>query len=131
MVETTHDDRTVGRLALRRRTVGASDLIGVTDMTRDTREANPSVSTAQGALVSIDFYDVEQLPGPLKAEAERQGRHLRNGLVAVKTFVASPPQFEFDEVGSTPQEIKTYYEGLAQADGVNLDELAKKTLSGE
>ncbi|MGP8158550.1 MAG: hypothetical protein ACLPWO_02940 [Thermoplasmata archaeon] len=100
-------------------------------MMRDTREANPSVSTAQGALVSIDFYDVEQLPGPLKAEAERQGRHLRSGLVAVKTFVASPPQFEFDEVGSTPQEIKTYYEQLAQADGVNLDELAKKTLSGE
>jgi hypothetical protein len=46
-------------------------------------------------------------------------------------IVTEPPQFEFDEVGSTPQEIKTYYEGLAQADGVNLDELAKKTLSGE
>jgi hypothetical protein len=100
-------------------------------MAAEAGGARSSMGAVHGSLVSIDFYDVDELPGPLKAEAERQGRHLGSGLVAVKTIVASPPQFEFDEVGSTPDEIKSYYERLARDDGVDLDELAKKTLSSE
>jgi hypothetical protein len=82
-------------------------------------------------LVSIDFYPADKLPAPLKELASKQGKSFKRGLVAVRTRCTSPPKYDFDEVGSTPEEIKAFYEKLARDDGKVLDRVARDLLSGE
>lgn len=81
-------------------------------------------------VMTINFYPADRLPGPL-AEKARGKVNPKDGLVAVKTILASPPTYEFEVVGSTPEQIKAYYEKLAREDNAELDEVAKRTLSGE
>ena len=81
------------------------------------------------ATIMINFYPAGKLPVPLAKIATEQNFHAERGLVAVRTIVSSPPRFEFDTVGSTPEEIKAYYEKLATEDGADLDEVAHSRLS--
>jgi hypothetical protein len=89
------------------------------------------MSGSAKTTMTISFYPAGKLPGPLAKIAKAQSFEVTKGLVAVRTIVASPPRYEFDEVGSTPAQIKAYYEKLAREDNANLDEVAKQTLSGE
>jgi hypothetical protein len=89
------------------------------------------MSDSAKTTMTINFYPAGRLPGPLAEIAKRQKFDVTEGLVAVRTIVASPPRYEFDAVGSSPEQIKAYYEKLAAEDNANLDEVASQTLSGE
>ena len=99
-------------------------------MGSEHRGVDKSVSTNHGDLVSITFFQAENLPAPLASEAKKQGVELPSGLVAVRMFMASPPRYEFEPIGSTPAAVKAYYSRLAVEDGETLDGIASK-LTGD
>jgi hypothetical protein len=100
----------------------------VINMARD-REAGQGVSTNHGDLVSVTFFQADNLPAPLAQEAKKQGVELKPGLLAVRLFIASPPRYEFESIGSSPADVKAYYTRLAAEDGETLDGIASRLSS--
>lgn len=79
-------------------------------------------------VVDIDFYRHDNLPYPLMKEAERQGKKIEEGLIAVKTIINSPRTYEFVMIGKTSNDLKNFYRDLAKEDGVDLNEVAKNLM---
>jgi len=72
-------------------------------------------------VIHIDFYQAGKLPAKLADEAARQGFHAKQGIVAVKTLISSPPSYKFEHVGSKPEDIKQFMVSLAKEDGADLN----------
>ena len=86
-------------------------------------------TNGKATVLTIDFFLADRLPPEIRKRADAKGFRPTSRLVAVKTVMGSPPDYEFDNAGSTPAEIKQYYRRLATRDGVDLDELAKRAFS--
>ena len=80
----------------------------------------------EGKVVNVDFYGGDKLPTGLKREAKKKGFKSTKKIIAVKTIMGSLPSYEFENVGSTPTEIREYMGTLAIADGKNLSIVVKK-----
>ena len=80
----------------------------------------------EGKVVSVDFYGGDKLPTGLKKEAKKKRFKATKKIIAVKTIIGSPPLYEFENVGSTPREIRKYMGTLAKADGEDLSKVVKK-----
>lgn len=66
--------------------------------------------------MNIEFWLASELYGDAKIAAEKSG--IKDGIVAVKTYVGSPPQFEVDSITGSPTE---YLRDLATKEGLDLD----------
>ncbi len=84
---------------------------------------------SEGKVVSINFYQASKLPSPLAEIAKQQGFSLKDGVVAVKTIVGSPPTYQFERVGVSPKEIKAYQGKLAHADGTDINDALKRAFA--
>ena len=79
-------------------------------------------------VVDIDFYRDDNLPIPLKKEAQKQGIEIKKGLIAVKAIVSSPLTYEFIMIGKTSTDLKNFFHGLAAEDGIDLNEVAQNIM---
>ena len=75
-------------------------------------------------VVDINFYRDNNLPIPLKKEAEKQGIEIKEGLMAVKTLAGSPTTYEFIMIGKTQYNLKNFFYELAKDDGIDLNKVA-------
>ncbi len=86
---------------------------------------------SDGKVVNIDFFTKDTLPPRLEAVAKEQGIQLGASLIMVKTKSGLLPSYEFDSVGTSPEDIQNFIKGLAEQDGVDLGEAVKKAFSEE
>lgn len=79
-------------------------------------------------VVDIDFFTIATLPPRLAVMAKEQGTQLGSDLIVVKTKCC-PPSYEFESIGSSPEEILAHMEKVAREDGVDLGNAVKKAFS--
>ncbi len=80
-------------------------------------------------VVNVDFFTRATLPPRLEAVAKKQSVDLGSGLIVVKTLIGSPPSYDFDSVGTSPEDIQDFMTKLAVEDGVDLGKAVQKAFS--
>ncbi len=88
------------------------------------------MKTENGRIVKVDYYQADALPDGLKEIAKKQG-FKAEGLIAVKTLIASPPTYQFEKIGNSVDKIIDYMHNVARNDGVDLDRAINKALGDE
>jgi len=79
-------------------------------------------------VINVDFFTRATLPPRLESMAKEQGVQLGSGLIMVKTKCC-PPSYDFDSVGTSPEDIHNLMRGLAEEDGVDLGKAVKKAFN--
>jgi len=84
-------------------------------------------------VVNIDFFTIATLPPRLAVMAEEQSVQLGSDLIMVKTKCSKccPPSYEFESIGSSPEDIQNLMKKLAKEDGVDLGKAVKKAFGEE
>jgi len=82
-------------------------------------------------VVKIDFFTNETLPQRLAEAAKAKGAKLGKGLIAVKTIIASPPEYDFISIGNKPEDVQAFMEELAKQDGVELGATVQRAFREE
>ncbi len=80
-------------------------------------------------VVNVGFFTIATLPPRLEAVAREQGAQLGSGLIVVKTKSGLLPSYEFDSVGTSPEDIQNLIKKLAEEDGADLGNAVKKAFS--
>ncbi len=74
-------------------------------------------------LMNIGFWLASNLQGEARETARKAG--ITEGLVAVKIYVGSPPEFDVEPVTNSPTE---YLREFAEKEGLNLDKIVVDAL---
>lgn len=86
---------------------------------------------SENKVVNVDFFTRATLPERLEAVAREQSVDLGSGLIVVKTLIGSPPSYDFDSVGTSPEEIQALMQKMAEEDGVDLGRAVQQAFSEE
>jgi len=84
---------------------------------------------SESKVVNIDFFTKDTLPPRLEAVAKEQGVHLGSGLIVVKTKSGHLPSYEFESVGTSPEDIQNLMRKLSEEDDADLGKVVKKAFS--
>ncbi len=79
---------------------------------------------SEAKVVNVDFFTRDTLPPRLTTMAEEQSVQLGSDLIMVKTKCSKccPPSYEFESIGSSPEDIQNLMKKLGKEDGVDLGE---------
>ena len=83
-----------------------------------------------GRVVKSDFFTCESMPEKLKEIAHQSGLEFKpeDGIIAVKTKIASPLAYDFDIVGKGKGVFVDYVNKVAKGDGINMETVVENAL---
>ena len=84
-----------------------------------------------GRVVKIDFFTCESMPEKLKEIAHQSGLEFKpeDGIIAVKTKIASPPAYDFDIVGKGKGVFVNYVNKVAKGEGIDMETVVENALT--